>query len=69
MAATDWIEWDDLDERDWTEPVTCKRCGARDLTWDFVGDWQLFNADGNKHRCYETGLAKLAAVLKKAVSK
>ena len=64
MAATDWFDYDDFDERDGTEPVTCKRCGAGDLTWEWDGRWVLIEGD-KPHSCAAHRLAAFSAFLRR----
>lgn len=68
MAAEDWLPIEeayhlDIGEEDfeyWTagqgymrpRPVTCERCGAKNLAWiNRRGVWLLLNPDGQDHCC------------------
>ena len=54
--AWDSLNDDDDDEAEWggrqpRAPVTCRRCGARGLTWLMKdGAWRLFS-DAGMHAC------------------
>lgn len=41
---------DEFDDED--QPVTCQRCGTRNLWWHHTGAcWHLINNSGNFHVC------------------
>ena len=65
MAFLDWFDYDDMDERDGTEEVTCKRCTTGGLRWDWEDRWVLLNPDGSLHRCHEVKLAAFSAFLRR----
>lgn len=48
----DWEREFGLECRDEDRPVTCRRCGKRNLWWHHTGArWRLINDDGNFHTC------------------
>lgn len=49
MAAEDYIDFDWAPDPD---PVTCNRCGKRNLDWHHTGvRWRLMEQDGKLHDC------------------
>jgi hypothetical protein len=50
MFVEDWTpDWYPEDEE---RPVTCKRCGAEDLFWEYISRrWRLVSYDGEPHGC------------------
>lgn len=52
--------WSPVGTRRWTKPrpITCQRCGERDLIWSNDGrGWYLTDRECNPHDCRPTGSA------------